>query len=155
MDGLFDMATISKLVTTYVPNVIGAILTLIIGFWIAGVVTRALKKILVKNGVDPTVTPFLGSLVGVGMKIMVLLAAAGFFGIETTSFVAIFGAMAFAIGMALQGSLGHFASGVMLLTFKPYRVGDLVEAGGSTGVVEEIQIFNTVLMTPDNKDNDS
>ena len=73
------------------------------------------------------------------------------FGIETTSFVAIFSALAFAIGMALQGSLGHFASGVMLLVFKPYKVGDLVDLGGNVGVVEEIQVFNTILLTPDNK----
>jgi len=151
MDGLFDMATLTQMFTEYAPKVVGAILTLIIGFWVAGAVTRGVKNLLARNGVDPTVTPFLGSLVSVALKIMVLLAVAGMFGIETTSFVAIFGAMAFAIGMALQGSLGHFASGVMLLTFKPYKVGDLVEAGGSTGVVEEIQIFNTVLKTPDNK----
>ena len=83
---------------------------------------------------------------------MLLLSVAGMFGVETTSFVAIFGAMAFAIGMALQGSLGHFASGVMLLVFKPYKVGDLVEiGGGNTGTVEEVQVFNTVLKTLDNK----
>jgi len=152
MEGLFDMATISRMITEYAPKVIGAILTLIIGFWIANAVTKAVKKLLVRNGVDETVTPFLGSLVSTGLKIMVLLAAAGIFGVETTSFVAIFGAMAFAIGMALQGSLGHFASGVMLLTFKPYKVGDLVDiGGGNVGSVKEIGIFNTTLATLDNK----
>ena len=152
MEGLFDMATFSQFITSYAPKVIGAILTLIIGFWVAGMVTNAVKRLLAKNGVDETVRPFLGSLVNVAMKIMVLLAAAGIFGIETTSFVAIFGAMAFAIGMALQGSLGHFASGVLLLTFKPYKVGDLVDiGGGNVGSVQEIQIFNTVLATLDNK----
>ncbi len=151
MEGLFDMATFSQMLTEYAPKVVGAVLTLIIGFWIAGMVTRAVKKMLGRSGVDETVAPFLASLVNAGLKIMVLIAAAGIFGVETTSFVAIFGALAFAIGMALQGSLGHFASGVMLLTFKPYEVGDLVEAGGSTGVVEAVQIFNTILRTPDNK----
>lgn len=146
------MATLSKMITEYAPKVIGAVLTLIIGFWIAGAVTRAVKKLLVKNGVDETVTPFLGSLVSTALKVMVLIAAAGIFGVETTSFVAIFGALAFAIGMALQGSLGHFASGVLLLTFKPYKVGDLVDiGGGNVGSVKEIQIFNTVLATLDNK----
>ncbi len=152
MEGLFDMATISRMITEYAPKVIGAILTLIIGFWIANAVTKAVKRLLVRNGVDETVTPFLGSLVSTGLKIMVLLAAAGIFGVETTSFVAIFGAMAFAVGMALQGSLGHFASGVMLLTFKPYKVNDLVDiGGGNVGSVKEIGIFNTTLATLDNK----
>ena len=128
------------------PNVIGAVATLIIGFMIAGMVTRGVKNLLRKSGFDETIVPFLGSLVSVALKIMVLLAAAGWFGIDTTSFVAIFGAMAFAIGMALQGSLGHFASGVMMLIFKPYVVGDLVDiAGGNVGSVEELGVFNTVL----------
>ncbi|MBT8218400.1 MAG: mechanosensitive ion channel [Bacteroidia bacterium] len=152
MEGLFDMDRFSQLITDYTPKVIGAILTLIIGFWIAGAITRYLRKLMERRGMDETITPFLGSLVNVGLKIMVLLAVAGMFGIETTSFVAIFGALAFAIGMALQGSLGHLASGVLLLTFRPYKVGDLVEiGGGQTGVVEGIQIFNTVLATLDNK----
>ena len=152
MDTLLDMDRLSQLFTDYAPKVVGAILTLIIGFWIAGLLTRAVKRLMTRSGVDATVQPFLASLVSVALKIMVLLAVAKMFGIETTSFVAIFGALAFAIGMALQGSLGHFASGVLLLTFKPYKVGDLVEiGGGNTGTVEEIQVFNTVLKTLDNK----
>lgn len=151
MENFFDLNQISSMVTAYLPKVAGAILTLIIGFWIAGWITKLVKKTLKRNDVDPTLTPFLGSLVNVAVKVMVLLAVAGMFGVETTSFIAIFGALAFAIGMALQGSLGHFASGVLLLVFRPYKVGDLVTIGGETGVVEEIQIFNTVLATPDNK----
>ena len=152
MENLLDIGQLTSMATAYAPKVIGAILTLIIGFWIAGAVTRGIKKMLAKNGVDETIQPFLASLVNVALKIMVLLAVAGMFGIETTSFVAIFGAMAFAIGMALQGSLGHFASGVLLLTFRPYKVGDLVDiGGGNVGTVQEIQIFNTVLATLDNK----
>lgn len=143
---------IPKLFGEYAPKVVGAILTLIIGLWIIGMITRGLKKLMVKRGFDETIQPFLSSLVSVGLKIMLLLAVAGQFGVETTSFVAIFGAMAFAIGMALQGSLGHFASGVLLLIFKPYRVGDLVEiGGGNTGTVMEVQVFNTILATLDNK----
>jgi small conductance mechanosensitive channel len=147
----FDMAQISEMLVAYAPKVLGAIITLIIGFWLAGMITRVAKKAMKNRGMDDTITPFLGSLINVGIKVLVLLSVAGMFGIETTSFVAIFGAMAFAIGMALQGSLGHFASGVMLLTFRPYKIGDLVDLGGNVGVVEEIQIFNTILMTPDNK----
>ncbi len=136
----------------YAPKVIGAILTLIIGFWIIGWITNMLKRMMAKRGVDETIRPFLASLVNTGLKIMLLLSVAGMFGVETTSFVAIFGALAFAIGMALQGSLGHFASGVLILLFKPYKVSDLVSIGGdNTGTVEEVQIFNTILRTLDNK----
>ena len=136
----------------YAPKVIGAILTLIIGFWIIGRIVSMLKRVMIKREVDETVRPFLASLVSVGLKVLLLLSVASMFGIETTSFVAIFGALAFAIGMALQGSLGHFASGVLLLIFKPYKVGDLVDiGGGNVGTVLEIQVFNTVLQTLDNK----
>lgn len=135
----------------YAPSVLVAILTLIIGFWIIGWITKLLRNTLRKRGVDESITPFLVSLVSVGLKVLLLLSVASKFGVETTSFVAILGAMAFAIGMALQGSLGNFASGVMILLFKPYKVGDLVDVQGNTGVVKEIQIFNTILMTPDNK----
>ena len=146
------MSKLSGMITEYAPKVVGALLTLIIGFWIIGMIVKGIKSLMSRNGFDETIQPFLASLVSVGLKIMLLLSVAGMFGVETTSFVAIFGAMAFAIGMALQGSLGHFASGVMLLVFKPYKVGDLVEiGGGNTGTVEEVQVFNTVLKTLDNK----
>ncbi len=151
MDDLANI-DIMGLVLKYGPTLLLAIVTLIVGFWIIGWVVRLVSNLMAKNGIDDTIRPFLTSLVGVGLKIMLLLSVAGMFGVETASFIAIFGAMAFAIGMALQGSLGHFASGVMLLIFKPYRVGDLVEiGGGQTGTVEEVQIFNTVLKTLDNK----
>lgn len=142
---------ISEMITTYVPQVIGAILALIIGFWIIGRITIMLKNTMEKRNVDATIRPFLLSLVSVGLKVVLLLSVAQMFGIETTSFVAVFGALAFAIGMALQGSLGHFASGVLLLVFKPYKVGDLVTVGGETGTVVAIQVFNTILATLDNK----
>ena len=136
----------------YAPKVAGAIFTLIIGFWVIGWITRRFKSVMAKRGVDETIQPFLGSLVNVALKIMLLLSVASMFGIATTSFIAIFSAMVFAIGMALQGSLGHFASGVLLLIFKPYKVGDLVDiGGGNVGSVEGIEIFNTILRTLDNK----
>lgn len=147
-----DLDKLSDWIITYSPQVIGAILTLVIGFWVVARISGALDRMLINRGVDKTIRPFLSSLVSVGLKVMLLLAVASMFGIETTSFVAIFGALAFAIGMALQGSLGHFASGVLLLTFRPYKVGDLVTiGGGETGEVVGIQIFNTVLKTLDNK----
>ena len=152
MKDLFDMTKFSEIITEYTPKVIGAILTMIIGFWIIGMIVNGVRKMMQKREVDATIQPFLISLISVGLKVMLLLSVAAKFGVETTSFVAIFGAMAFAIGMALQGSLGHFASGVLILIFKPYRVGDLVElGGGQTGTVVEVQVFNTVLATLDNK----
>ena len=151
MNNLLNIEHLGKLITEYAPKVAGALLTLIIGFWIVGRIISWLSNTMAKNNVDQTIRPFLASLVSVGLKIMLLLSVAGMFGVETTSFVAIFGAMAFAIGMALQGSLGHFSSGIMLLVFKPYKVGDLVELSGNVGVVEGIHVFNTILRTPDNK----
>lgn len=152
MDSLFNLEELAILFTAYAPKVIGALLTLIIGFWITARIVNVVDKALHKRNVDETIHPFLKSMVSVGLKVMVLLAVASMFGIETTSFIAILGALAFAVGMALQGSLGHFASGVLILVFKPYEVGDLVEiGGGQTGHVKEIQIFNTVLVTLDNK----
>lgn len=148
----FDLQQITDLIIGYAPKVVGAIITLIIGFWIIGRITSMVKKNMTRRGIDETIRPFLTSLVSVGLKVLLLLSVASMFGIETTSFVAIFGALAFAIGMALQGSLGHFASGVLLLIFKPYKVGDLVSiGGGNVGTVEAIQVFNTILLTLDNK----
>ncbi len=147
-----NLEQIRSMLIDYAPKVVGAILMLIIGFMIIGWVSRLVSKSLQKRNVDESVRPFLVSLISVGLKVVLLLAVAGMFGIETTSFVAIFGALAFAIGMALQGSLGHFASGVLILIFKPFKVGDLVEiGGGKVGSVEQIQVFNTILKTLDNK----
>ncbi len=142
---------ITSMAIEYAPTVLLAILTLIIGFRIISWLTRLVNKALKKRNVDDTIRPFLSSLASTGMKVMLILSVASMFGVETTSFVAVLGALAFAVGLALQGSLGNFASGVMLLLFKPYKVGDLVEIQGQVGVVEGIQIFNTVLLTPDNK----
>ena len=145
LDKIIDMSV------AYAPKVLLALITLVIGFWIIGWITKMTTRTMKKRGVDDSIRPFLSSLVSVGLKVLLLLSVAGMFGIETTSFIAILTAMAFAIGMALQGSLGNFASGVMILLFKPYKVGDLVDIQDKTGTVDEIQIFNTVLLTPDNK----
>jgi small conductance mechanosensitive channel len=142
---------ISSMVIAYTPRVVLALLTLVIGFWLIGWLTKMVSKALEKRNIDETVRPFITSLISVGLKVMLLFSVAAQFGIETTSFIAIFSALAFAIGLALQGSLGHFASGIMLLVFKPYQVGDLVDLGDKVGVVEAIQVFNTILRTVDNK----
>ncbi len=136
----------------YAPQLVGAIVTLLIGFWVIGRITKVFRNTLTNRKIDKDVHSFLSSLVSVGLKILLLLAVSSMVGIATTSFIAILGAMAFAIGMALQGSLGHFASGVLLLISRPYKTGDLVEiGGGSVGHVKSIQVFNTVLQTLDNK----
>ncbi len=145
------LATYSQMALGYLPKVVLALLTLLIGFWIISRITNYVTSGLQKTGTDATVSRFLASLVNVGMKIMLLLSVAGMFGIETTSFIAIFTALVFAIGTALSGSIGHFASGVMLLVFRPYKVGDLVSLQGQTGDVEDVQVFNTIIRTPDNK----
>ena len=139
------------LAMAFAPKVVLAILTLIIGFWIANRLSQITSIALRKRKVEETVIPFLASIVSVILKVMVLISVAGMFGIETTSFIALVGAAGLALGLALQGSLGHFASGILLLVFRPYKVGDLVTAAGFTGEVESIQIFNTVLKTLDNK----
>lgn len=140
-----------QMAVAYAPKVALAILTLIIGFWLANKISGFLAHTLHKRKVEETVVPFLVSIAGVLLKVMVLISVASMFGIETTSFIALIGAAGLALGLALQGSLSHFASGVMLLVFRPYKVGDLVNVAGFTGEVESIQIFNTVLKTLDNK----
>jgi small conductance mechanosensitive channel len=151
METWLNFEQLSAMFTLYAPKVLGALLTLVLGLWIIGMITNRIKSFMKIRGVDESVAPFLASLISTGMKVMLLLSVAGMFGIETTSFIAIISAMAFAVGLALQGSLGHFASGVLILLFKPYKVGDLVSISGNTGTVDAIQVFNTHLLTPDNR----
>ena len=136
--------------TDYGLKVIGAIVFLIVGRVIAGIARSVVKKVLGKRKVDDTVTAFIGTLVYAIVIIAVLLAALGNFGVQTASFVAVLAAAGFAIGFALQGSLSNFASGVMIIVFRPYKVGDFVEAAGVAGVVQEVHLFNTIIHTPDN-----
>ncbi|MEN1786450.1 MAG: mechanosensitive ion channel domain-containing protein [Bacteroidota bacterium] len=135
----------------WAPKLVGAILVLLIGLWIIGGINKMVSRTMDRSGIDKDVIPFLSSLVSVLLKVMLVLSVAGMVGIETTSFVALIGMAGLAIGMALQGTLGHFAAGVMILIFKPYRVGDLVDLQGQIGYVDEIQVFNTVITTLDNK----
>ncbi len=145
------MDTFIEMAIAYAPKIVLAIVVLLIGLWIIGGIVKMVGKAMERAGLDKDIQPFLKSMLGVLLKVMLLLSVAGIVGIETTSFVAVIAAAGFAIGMALQGSLGNFASGVMILLFKPYRVGDLVDVQGQIGHVEEIQIFNTLLASPDNK----
>lgn len=152
MDHLFDWDKLGELITTYAPKVAGAIITLIIGLWIIGILTRIIRRRMEKSTLDNDLIPFLSSLFSVTLKVLLVLSVAGMFGVETTSFIAILGAAAFAIGLALQGTLGHFASGVLILSLKPYSVGDFIITQGYAGTVYEIQIFNTILTTLDNRE---
>jgi len=151
-----DVASLTTKITdmaiAYAPKLIGALIALIIGLWIIGKLSKALGAILSRSGMDDTLTNFLSSLASIGMKVMLLFTVAGMVGIETTSFLAILGALMVGIGMALNGTIGHAASGIMLMIFRPFKVGDLVEIGGGhTGTVEGINAFNTTLATLDNK----
>lgn len=135
---------------------IGTKILLVLALWIIGTIiinnlNRFIKKAISKYDFDKTSSSFLASMASVLMKVILLIAIAQTIGVEATSLTAALAAASFAIGMALQGSLGNFAGGVMLLLFKPFKVGDLISAQGFTGVVDEIQIFNTLLLTPDNK----
>ena len=137
--------------TTYSIKLIAAILIFIIGKWIAGKLTKLITRLLEKNNVDITLTKFLESIIYYTLLIVVIIAAAGQLGINTTSFLTIVGAAGLAIALALKDSLSNFASGVMLVLFHPYRVGDFISAAGVSGNVISITLFNTILNTPDNQ----
>jgi small conductance mechanosensitive channel len=143
--------TLINLAVAYVPQVLLALLTLVVGLWLIGVFTRLLRKTLDKRGVDPTLTPFLMSLLSWGLKALLIISVASMVGVQTTSFIAVLGAAGLAVGLALQGSLANLAGGVLILIFRPYKVGDLIEAQGELGVVKEIQIFTTTLLSPQNR----
>ena len=132
-------------------NLVTAIAIFYFGRMVVGLLMRGLKKMMQAQDVDVTLQTFVGNLVRMVLLIFVIIAAISALGIQTTSFIAILGAAGLAIGLALQGSLSNFASGVLIVLFRPYKVGDFVEAAGISGVVEEVQILTTVLKTGDNK----
>jgi len=142
--------SIYDFVVTYGIKIVGAILILIIGRIVAGLCRKGVKKALGKSNTDVALISFFGNLVYVAVVVFAVVAALAKFGIQTASFIAILGAGAFAVGFALQGSLSNFAAGVMLLTFRPFKIGDFVDAGGTAGTVKDIQLFTTILATPDN-----
>ncbi|MBD2752307.1 mechanosensitive ion channel family protein [Spirosoma validum] len=144
-------AQIVTFITIYGGRVLLAIITLIVGLWVIGWITRLLSSAMTRRHVDRDVQPFLLSLVNGLLRVLLLLSIASTLGVQTTSFVAIIGAAGLAVGLALQGSLSNFAGGVLILIFKPFRVGDLISAQGFTGNVEAIRIFDTTLVTLDNK----
>ena len=135
----------------YGPGIVSALLVFIVGLIVINWLSRFITKSLHRKNVDVSLQSFLASMVSVGLKVLLLITVAGMLGLQTTSFIAVIGALGLAVGFALQGSLANFAGGVLLLVFKPIKVGDLVESQGQTGVVQEVQIFNTILLTPENK----
>jgi len=141
----------TTMVMEYAPKLLLAIITLILGVWIINVFVRFLKRTMKNREVDPSLIPFTSSLTNVVLKAMLFISVASMVGIQTTSFVAVLGAAGLAVGLALQGSLSNFAGGVLILLFKPFKVGDVIEAQGFIGIVKGIQIFNTILNTFDNK----
>ncbi len=145
------MEKIQTMGLEYGARILGALLVLVIGMWMVRMVRKGIVKLMQSRKVEPTLVSFLASLASIGLQAFVIVAALEKLNVKTASFIAILGAAGLAIGLALQGSLSNFASGVLMIIFKPFKIGDFVEAGGTMGSVAELGIFTTVLNTPDNK----
>lgn len=140
-----------ELVLEYGPKVVLALVVLIVGLWIISRITKVARKVMTNRNVNVSLIGFVGSLINISLKVLLLVSVAGMIGIQTTSFIAVLGAAGLAIGLALQGTLANFAGGVMILIFKPYKVGDLIKAQNHLGTVKEIHIFVTILLSPESK----
>lgn len=137
-------------VITFGPRLIGALVVLAIGWWIIKIIQKTLRNSFEKHEMEPSLRGFLNSIIGILLKITLLVTVVSMLGVEMTSFIAILAAVGLAVGLALSGTLQNFAGGVMILLFKPFKVGHYISAQGHSGTVNEIQIFNTILKTPDN-----
>ena len=144
-------ANLVELMTSWAINIVLALVIFIVGKWVANRVEKTLEKFLTKRKIDPVLVDFLGTIARALILIVAIVAAVDVLGIPATSFMAIIGAAGLAIGLALKDSLSNFASGVMLVLFRPFTKGDFVDAGGIMGTVEEIDLVATLLVTPDNK----
>lgn len=140
-----------ELVVTYIPQIVGALIVLVVGLLVIRSIRKAIKAALDRSKVDDTLKPFLVSLASAALKVLLIISVLGMLSIKMTSFVAIIGASSLAIGLAFQGALANLAGGVLLLTLRPFKVGDYINAAGHEGIVEAIHVFNTVLVTLDNK----
>jgi small conductance mechanosensitive channel len=145
------MQTLVTYVTTYGLRILAAIVIFVVGRIVANVVSSGARKAMRRGEVDENLVGFVASLVRFGIMAFTIIAVISQLGVQTTSFVAVLGAAGLAVGLALQGSLGNFAAGVMLLIFRPFKKGDFVEVAGTAGSVNEISVFTTILTTPDNK----
>jgi small conductance mechanosensitive channel len=141
----------SGTIVNFGKNLVIALVIFYVGRLVINIVVRGLRKMMQRQQVDKTLETFVCNLVRMALLVVVVIAAIGALGIQTTSLIAIFGAAGLAVGLALQGSLSNFAAGVLIVLFRPYRVGDYIEAAGIAGTVEQVQILTTILATPDNK----
>ena len=144
-------AKTQEMIALYGLNVIAAVAILIIGRLAANIARKLIENVMMRTKVDVTLVSFVASLTYVGLMAFVIIASLGQLGIQTASFIAVLGAAGLAVGLALQGSLSNFAAGVLLIIFKPFKVGDFIEGGGASGIVNKIEIFTTTLKSPDNK----
>jgi small conductance mechanosensitive channel len=151
MDYSEIVSKVYEILALYGIRVLAALAILVVGRIVAGGIRRLVERLMRKSNVDRTLIVFVGNLVYIGLLAFVVVAALGQLGIQTASFIAVVGAAGLAVGLALQGSLANFAAGVLLIIFRPFKVGDYIEGGGTAGTVEHIQIFTTQLATPDNK----
>ena len=149
INGILDQLV--QMSVQYGPRLLGAIVVLIIGFKVIKMMIKGVSKMFTRSKIDETLQPFLKSMISIVLKILLIISVLGMVGIEMTSFIAILGAAGLAVGMALSGTLQNFAGGVIILILKPFKVGDFIDAQGYLGTVKEIQIFTTILKTPDNK----
>lgn len=140
-----------QFITTNGMKLIAAIVIYLVGRWVARLIANMLRKLMMRSKVDPSLVAFIGNLTYAMILIFVIIAAIGKLGVQTTSFIAILGAAGLAVGMALQGSLSNFAAGVMLILFKPFKLGDSITGAGTTGVVHDIGIFHSIVLTSDNR----
>ena len=145
------MGKVYTLLTLYGLRVVSAIATFVIGRWVAKGIMKIIERLMVKRKVDETLISFVRNLGYVALLAFIIIAALNKLGIQTASFIAVIGAAGIAIGLALQGSLSNFAAGILMIVFRPFKVGDYIEGAGVAGTVEAIQIFTTQLKTPDNK----
>ncbi len=145
-----DVQTIYDALIRYGSQLLLVIIVLLIGLKIIAMITRAVSRKLVQAELEPSFKPFITSLLKVALQVLLIISVASMIGLEMTSFIVVIGAMAFAVGLALQGSLANFAGGVLILLLKPFQVGDYIQSSGHAGTVKEIQIFYTLLDTPDN-----
>jgi small conductance mechanosensitive channel len=153
---MFAGLDIEKMITIYVVpwsiNIALAIVVFIVGRLIAKVLIKVLERLLVRAKVDSMLIEFIGSIASAALLLFVIIASLDMLGVNTTSLIAMLGAAGLAVGLALQGSLQNFASGVLLIIFRPFQVGNFIDAGGVSGTVEKITIFNTIMLTPDNRE---
>lgn len=140
-----------KILLDYSPKLIAAILLLIVGIWAIRIIVKVARKIMFKREIEPTLVEFLTDIIFWGLRVVLFIAVISKLGVESSSFVAILGAAGLAVGLSLQGSLSNFAGGMLIILFKPFKLGDVIEAQGVSGEVVDIQIFVTQLVTPNNQ----